>query len=79
MTKRQLPLGETFKVKVFVRKYEDGCQVFGAIVEGADLFDMPEGDTVLVAADLIISNGVKVVDKEQYRSGNSMYAFMEKI
>ena len=79
MTKRQLPLGETFKVKVFVRKYENSCQIFGAIVEGADLFDMPEGDTVLVAAELVISNGIKVVDKEQYRSGNSMYALMEKI
>ena len=79
MTKRQLPLGETFKVKVFVRKHEDGCQVFGAIVEGADLFNMPEGDTVLVAAELAVSNGVKIVDKEQYRSGNSMYTLMEKI
>ena len=79
MTKRQLEPGETFKVKVFVRKYEDGCQIFGAIVEGADLFNMPEGDTVLVAAELVISNGVKIVDKEQFRSGNSIYALMEKI
>ena len=57
---QQLEAGKSVTIKCFVRTYPDGkAQIFGVIVNGAEHLNVSGvHGTQLIAAELVIANGV---------------------
>jgi predicted nucleotidyltransferase len=68
----KLESGEV-EIVAFCRGYKGvkSAQIFGAVVNGAELFEMNESDTILIRGKFQIIKGEKIADIDNFRSSNS--------
>jgi hypothetical protein len=52
-------------------KGQKSSQIFGAVVNGGELFEMNESDTILIRGKFQIIKGEKIADIKNFRSANS--------
>ncbi len=77
----KLESGKEVEIVAFCRGYKGvkSAQIFGAVVNGAELFEMIESDTVLIRGKFQIIKGEKISDVENFRSSNSRDYLLENM
>ena len=68
------------RIKCAIRTYKDApTQIFGVVVEGTEYLTMEEASTTMIVADLLVLDGIKVVDTETFSNdGLSREEIMSK-